>query len=159
MDRTLTKKGAQSRPLVQDCHGKRLRISVFVDIDGSLAGFYQKGARCLRPDALPAIKMLAEHAPVFLWSIVGADNGERLIREFPKLEPYIAGCYGKDNFPLHMVEHPYCIDDEEMDAQVVQSHHIIVDTYYGGPDSGLLMEAASTIVDHISRHFPGPSVS
>ncbi len=138
---------------------RKLKTAVLVDVDGTLASPYQSGNRKLRPTAVPAIKMLAEHTPVFLWSIVGAENGNRLIREFPVLTPYIVGCYGKNDFPLHMVEHPYCIDDEAIDPQVIRSHHVIVDTYYGGPDSGLLAEAARTIVDHISRHFPYASLS
>ena len=129
--------------------GRKLKTAVLVDVDGTLAGPYQKRNRKLRPTALSAIKLLTEHAPVFLWSIVGADNGERLIREFPKLEPYIAGCYGKADFPLDMVEHPYCIDDETIDPQVLRCNYVIVNTYDGGWDSGVLLEAAKRIAKHI----------
>jgi len=136
-----------------------LKIAVLIDVDGTLAGPYKHGYRKLHPTALSAIKMLAKRTHVFLWSIAGADNGKRLIREFPELKRYITGCYGKDEFPLDTVQQAYCIDDEAMDPQLFKCNYLIVDTYNGGADSGLLLEAAGTIVDHISRHFPCPSLS
>lgn len=128
----------------------KLKGVVLIDVDGTVASPYKYGQRQLRPTALPAIRLLAEHAPVYLWSIVGAENGERLIREFPELKPCIAGCYGKADFPLEMVEHPYCIDDEAIDPQVFRCNYVIVDTYDGGWDSGLLLEAARCIIEDIA---------
>jgi hypothetical protein len=129
---------------------KKLKTAVLVDVDGTLAGPYKNKNRQLRPTALSAIKMLSEHAPVFLWSIVGADNGERLISEFAELGDYVTGCYGKDDFLLHLVEHPYCIDDEAVDPQIL-CNHVIVDTYNGGPDSGHLLKAAQIIAMRLSE--------
>ncbi len=132
----------------------KLKAAVFVDVDGTLASTYQKGKRQLRPTALSAIKMLSSHAPVFLWSVAGAENAERLTSEFPQLRPYIAGCYGKKDFPLELVDYPYCIDDEGIDDVVLQINHVILnETYDGGPDSELLLEAAKSIVSHMSERI------
>jgi len=140
-------------PLAGPNSSAKLKTAVLVDVDGTLAGPYRAGRRKLRPTALSAIKMLSEHAPVFLWSISGADNGKRLLFEFPKLGQFISGCYGKFDYPLEMVERLYCIDDEPTDPQafVLRCNYVIVDTYNGGSDSGLLLEAAEVIVQHILK--------
>jgi hypothetical protein len=130
----------------------RLKKAVLVDVDGTLAGEYRKGKRKLRPSAVAAIKFLAANAPVYLWSVAGAENAERLIEEFPKLSPYIAGCYGKGEFPLGLVDHPYCIDDEAIDKEVLECNYVVLnETYDGGKDSGLLLKAARAIVEHMSK--------
>lgn len=64
-------------------------------------------ARLSRP-----LATLAEVAPVFLWSIVGAENGTRLLGEFPDLGRYVAGAHGKVESLLETVEQPFAIDDE-----------------------------------------------
>ena len=74
----------------------KLKIAIFLDVDGTIAGKYQNGRRELRPTALSAIKMLSDHAPVFLWSIVEG-NAERLVSEFAELGDYVTGCYGKED--------------------------------------------------------------
>jgi hypothetical protein len=132
----------------------RLKTAVLVDVDGCLAGKYYKGKREIRPNALGAIKMLSEHAPVFLWSIVSG-NAERLLAEFPQLGPYVAGCYGKNDFPFGTAECLYCIDDVGSDEALLKCHHVIIlnETYNGGPCSGLLMNAVKIIVDHISQEM------
>ena len=154
VDPTYTKLDLPKNRSVEWDGRSRLKAAVLVDVDGTLASTYQEGKREVRPTALSAIKMLSEHAPVFLWSIVGADNGQRLISEFPELQPFIAGSYGKDEFPLEMVEHPYCIDDDGADEVIFRCNHVILnETYDGGPDSGILMKAARRIVDDIRRNY------
>ena len=128
----------------------RLPVAILIDVDGTLAGVYRNGRRSLRPSAPEALKLLSHHAPVFLWSIAGADNPRRLLQEFPCLRRYVSGCYGKDDFPLDLVNHPFCIDDEALDEQVTQSDHVILpDSFHGGEDTGSLMEAASMIVTRL----------
>src|SRR5258708_4122514 len=55
---------------------ERLGVAVLVDVDGTLVGPYRNGKRELRDSAYDALAILAEVAPVFLWSIVRADNGD-----------------------------------------------------------------------------------
>ena len=124
-----------------------LKTAVLLDVDGTLVGPYKDGKRKIRPSALTAIKILSQHSTLFLWSVVPG-NAERLISEFPELTAYVCACYAQDEFPFHAVETVFCIDDEEV-APVLQYNHVIVDTYDGGPDSGLLLEAAEMIVQHI----------
>jgi hypothetical protein len=94
--------------------------------------------------------MLAEVAPVFLWSIVGTDNGERLLREFPELRPHVKGCYGKLDFPLDTVDRAYAIDDEAVDAPVLGCHQILlVDTYRGGDENDDFLGLASVLINEI----------
>jgi hypothetical protein len=91
--------------------------------------------------------MLSEHAPVFLWSIVGAKNGERLLQEFPQISPYVSGCYGKEDFPMDMLDHVFCIDDQLIDEQVANADNVfLVDCYEGREDTGLLMDALRAVV-------------
>ncbi len=91
--------------------------------------------------------MLSEHAPVFLWSIVGAENAERLIQEYPEISQCVSGCYGKEDFPMGMVDQVFCIDDQLVDEQVVNAENVfLVDCYEGGGDSDMLMEAARVVV-------------
>jgi len=128
----------------------RLRVAIFVDVDGTLAGPYRNGKRELRSSASKALEMLSDHAPLFLWSIAGPENGFRLLKEFPQINPFISGCYGKEEFPLHLVDHPLCIDDEEVDNGVLQCNHVIVDAFMGGRDSNQLLEAARIVIHHLT---------
>jgi hypothetical protein len=128
----------------------RLPTAVFVDVDGTLAGPYRDGRRELRPSAGEVIAMLAAEAPVFLWSIVGADNGLRLLREFPELRPHVTGSYGKDEAPLDTIDHPFAIDDESLDDAVLRCRHfILATTYFGGADNDDLRRAAASVIDEI----------
>ena len=125
----------------------RLPVAVCVDVDGTLAGLYQSGRRELRSSAVVALELLSRHAPVFLWSIAGAENGDRLIEEFPQLRPFVTGCYSKEGFPLHLVDNAFAIDDGEIDQAVLECNHVVLDeTYYGGEDSGSLLEAAKAVL-------------
>ena len=127
----------------------RLRVAILVDVDGTLASPYRNGKRELRSSAPKALKSLSDHAPVFLWSITGPDNGLRLLKEFYKLRRFVSACYGKDEFPLHLVDNPYCIDDEMIDDVVLKCNHVIIDTFEGGEDSDQLQQAAQILVQRI----------
>ena len=128
----------------------RLKTAVLVDVDGTLAGIYRNGKRPLRSSAPGALKMLSEQAPVFLWSIVGAENAERLIQEYPEISPYVSGCFGKEDFPMDMVDQVFCIDDQLVDEQVAGTENVaLVDCYEGGEDSGLLMDAVKAVIREI----------
>lgn len=81
----------------------------------------------------------------------GPENAQRLLKEFPEIEPLINGCYGKKQFPIQLVNFPYCIDDEAIDEEVLKCNYVIIDTYDGGEDSGLLLEAAKVVVEHIKN--------
>jgi hypothetical protein len=125
----------------------RLRVAVLVDVDGTLVGPYCGERRQLRPSAVEALRTLSRHAPVFLWSITGADNGRRLLKEFPAVRPFVMGSWGKDEFPLHLVDIAYAVDDDDCDEAVRRCWEVaLIDTYFGGEDSGLLAEAAGHIV-------------
>jgi hypothetical protein len=129
---------------------QRLPVAILVDVDGTLAGPYRQGRRELRLSARDALAMLSAVAPVFLWSIVGADNGARLLAEFPALRPYVKGCYGKLDFPLETVDLAYAIDDEALDAPVLACHLVgLRDTFQGGAESDELLRIASAIVAEI----------
>ena len=129
---------------------QRLPVAIFVDVDGTLAGPYRQDKRELRPSAREALAMLSEVAPVFLWSIVGADNATRLLAEFPELRPYVKGCYGKLDFPLDTVDRAYAIDDEALDDPVLACHRVgLCDSYRGGADTDDLLRVASAIVADI----------
>lgn len=68
-------KGVRMTNRIRKLDGKtRLKTAVLVDVDGTLAGIYRNGKRPLRSSAPGALKLLSEHAPVFLWSIVGAES-------------------------------------------------------------------------------------
>ena len=86
---------------------EKLKVAVLVDVDGTLAGLYLNGVRELRSTAIPALKILSDHAPVFLWSVVGYENGGRLLREYPELREFISGCFDKENLPLGLPHVPY----------------------------------------------------
>ena len=130
----------------------RLPIAVLVDVDGTLAGPYRGGGRQLRESAPAALAALASKAPVFLWSITGADNGRRLLAEFPELAAFVTACFGKEDFPLDRVGRAYCIDDDGLDEAVLRCRHVILgESYEGGPDSGLLAQAASIVLAEIER--------
>ena len=129
---------------------RQLSVAIFVDVDGTLAGPYRQGKRELRPSAREALAMLAEVAPVFLWSTVGAENGTRLLREFPELRPYVQGCYGKLDFPLDRVERAFAIDDEVHDSPVLDCRAFyLVGSYRGGAEADDLREAAAVLIEEI----------
>lgn len=130
----------------------RLTVAVLIDVDGTLAGLYRNGQRELRASAVDALKLLAQHAPVFLWSIAGAENGQRLIEEYPEILKYVAGSYGKENFPLDLIERPFAIDDEDLDDIVLRCNHVVLnETYEGGEDSGGLLEAARIVMEALQQ--------
>lgn len=131
---------------------QHISIAVLVDVDGTLAGPYKTGTRALRSSAHEALSLLTQHATVFLWSIAGAENGQRLLEEYPELRSLIAGNYGKEDFPLHLIERPIAIDDEGIDDVVLQCEHIILgETYEGEADTGSLLEAARIVVEAIQQ--------
>ncbi len=138
--------------------GKRpLTAAVLVDVDGTLAGVYRHGRRPLRPSAPAALELLSRRAPVFLWSVAGAENAVRLLIEHPAVVPWVSGCWGKQDFPLGRVGRAYCIDDQRVDAAVAAAHAVfLVDCYQGGHDSGALMEAAEALVRRLAQES-GPS--
>ena len=130
----------------------REKIVVLVDVDGTLATGYNGGVREIRPSALDALRILSEYAEIFLWSIAGSENGQRLLEEFPELEDYVSGSYGKRDFPKDKFDRVYCIDDEEIDEEVLSENHVILnDSYAGGEDNGLLLEAVRLIVNSIIK--------
>jgi hypothetical protein len=138
---------ARSLPLQELRSGKRLSSAVLVDVDGTLVSPYRQGQRELRSSALQGLALLAERAPVFLWSIAGPDNGARLLNEFPQVRRHVLGSFAKDAFPLDLVDRPYAIDDEALDAPVLRCRHFILDTTYeGGRDSEDFLRAARAIV-------------
>ena len=125
---------------------------MLVDVDGTLVGPYRNGRRELRASACKALKLLAQQAPVFLWSIAGHDNGSRLVQEYPELKPYIAGSFGKEEFPLHLIDHPFAIDDDGVDDAVLRCRNVVLDeSYEDGEDSGCLLEAAHIVVDTLQQ--------
>ena len=134
-------------------------MAVLVDVDGTLVGPYRNGIRELRQSAVAAISLLSSQAPVYLWSVAGAANGDRLIDEFPALAPLVAGCWAKDEFPLHLVDCAWAIDDDGIDEAVLRCNHVILgESYEGGQDSDLLLEAARAVVDAL-RAWTGARTS
>lgn len=70
--------------------------------------------------------------------------------------PAVAGCWDKDEFPLHLVDCAWAIDDDGIDEAVLRCNHVILgESYEGGHDSDLLLEAARAVVDAL-RAGPGP---
>ncbi len=131
---------------------RRLPVAVLVDVDGTLASPYRQGRRELRPSAREALATLSGVAPVFLWSTVGAENGTRLLREFPELRPYVKGCYGKLDFPLDRVGRAFAIDDEVHDSPVLDCRAFyLVGSYRGGAEEDDLREAAAVLVAEILK--------
>ncbi|HEU0302372.1 MAG TPA: hypothetical protein VFR37_23135 [Longimicrobium sp.] len=129
---------------------RQLPVAIFVDVDGTLASRYRQGRRELRPSAREALAMLSEAAPVFLWSAVGAENGERLLKEFPELRRHVKGCYGKGDFPLDRVDCAYAIDDEARDDPVLACHRVgLCETYQGGDGEDDLLRIVSMVVAEI----------
>ena len=127
----------------------RLKYAVLVDVDGTLAGVYKQGKRPLRPNSIEALRLLANHMPVFLWSVAGDDNGLRLIREYPEIKSFISGVFDKLDFPLNKIKTVHAIDDEVLDYSVQRCQFLaIVNTYSGGKDSGMLSAAAMEVVRH-----------
>lgn len=129
-----------------------LDTAILVDVDGTLVGPYRNGVRELRQSAPAVLEMLASHAPVFLWSIVGADNPERVLKEFPVLKPFISGCYAKQEFPIQNVANAYCIDDTDLDKEIFQCHYYLLpDCYNGGDDTPSLVHAATDLIQAIEE--------
>ena len=129
---------------------RRLLVAVFVDVDGTLAGPYRAGRRELRPSACEVLAMLAEVAPVFLWSIAGPENGTRLLEEFPELRRHVSGSYGKAEGMLDTIARPFAIDDDSLDAAVLRCRHFILDTsYYDGAERNDLRREAAAILEEI----------
>lgn len=138
----------------------RLTAAILVDVDGTLASAYRGGRRELRPSAMVALDLLSEHAPVFLWSVAGADNGDRLMHEFPGLTRYVQSAWMKSEFPLDKVDHPYCIDDMDLDDEVHRCTCVILnETWDGGADSGDLVEASQLIADDLAKRKLSPIAS
>lgn len=122
-----------------------------VDVDGTLVGIYRNGTRSLRPFAVAALELLAARGPVFLWSLAGAENADRLLVEYPELARHVSGTFEKPELPTG-VEAVYCIDDEESEEPPARAGCVIVDSYREGPDSGQqLLEAAKTIAAWIKE--------
>lgn len=138
---------------------RRLRTAILVDVDGTLVGNYRNGKRELRPSARSVLEMLSQTAPVFLWSLVGAENGERLLEEFPELRSCVRGCYGKDDFPLDAVDRPFAIDDEALDEPVLQCRHFILESsYFGGAEQDDLVRIATAVVAEIRGETTRPAI-
>ena len=154
----MTRDGERTR----SAHGRgrwdrrsRLAVAVLVDVDGTLAAPYRDSGREIRADAVAALSRLARHAPVFLWSVVGADNGNRLLDEYPALRAGVSGSFAKDDFPLHLVDRAYAIDDLDCDEAVLRCHALyLVDTYFGGGDDGLLTRVVDQIIAEIRSRVP-----
>lgn len=126
--------------------------AVLVDVDGTVAGKYRGDRRPLRPGALIVLQRLAAVAPVYLWSIAGRENPERLMREYPELRPLISGAHSKTEFPFTTFDRVFCIDDEEIDDAVLRCDRVIVGTYdEGEEDDGALATAAELITEEIAR--------
>ena len=121
--------------------------TVLVDVDGTLAGKYRGERRPLRPGAAVALRRLSEVAEVYLWSVAGRGNPERLLREYPELRPHVRGTFDKSALLPDRFGRAICIDDEEIDPAVLARERIIVSTYDAGDqDDGLLVSAADRIV-------------
>lgn len=130
-----------------------LKTAVLVDVDGTLAGIYKQGSRPIRPSAVEALSMLSSHMAVLLWSVAGAENGLRLISEYPEIAPFISGVFDKADFPFHKVESVYAIDDEDCDDSVQRCHFVaLIDKYFSGNDSGMLVEAAMKVIKHYNEN-------
>ena len=130
----------------------RLTFAILVDVDGTLVGPYRGGQRELRASAYEALKLLAQEAPVFLWSMAGGENGLRLIQEYPEIKSYVRGSFGKEEFPLHLIESPFAIDDDGVDDAVMRCCHVVLnESYEGGEDSGCLLEAARIVVKALQQ--------
>nr|MBC8385397.1 hypothetical protein [Candidatus Cloacimonadota bacterium] len=90
------------------------KIAVLIDVDGTLASPYFNGKRKIRPTAEEAMSRISKYAELYLWSIAGSDNGDRLLQEFPELQKYISGTFAKEDFPKQKFGQIYCIDDEAL---------------------------------------------
>ena len=122
-----------------------------MDVDGTLAGMYRGDVRDLRPGAAEALARLAHDAPVFLWSAAGADNGRRLLAEYPALKRHVTNCWHKEEFPLDLVDAPHAIDDDGVDEPVLLCRHVTVgETWFGGEDDGLFALAVESVLAAIT---------
>ncbi len=123
---------------------------ILIDVDGTLAGIYRGGRRPLRPGARAALERLAAVADVYLWSVAGRENADRLLREYPELAPHVRGTFEKDEAVLEQFDDAYCIDDEEIDEAVLRCHRAIVSPYDAGDEEdGLLWRAADFLIESI----------
>ena len=93
---------------------------------------------------------------MFLWSLGGPENGHRLTVEFPQIAPFVSGFFHKDDFPLHLVDHPVAIDDEGVwrhDTPHLAEIYVIP-PYAGGVDDGIL----PGLVQELCESPPPPGV-
>ena len=130
----------------------KIDVAVLVDIDGTLCSFPKAGHRELRPYAVDALRELSTVAHVMLWSMGGRDAGERVLKRFPELVPYVSYVADKGDLPGHLIRDAYSIDDGDVKEWVVNGNRITVSSYRGGEDNGVLLEAARRITDDIRRN-------
>jgi len=95
---------------------------------------------------MDGMRALQRHAPVFLWSVAGRENGERLLNEYSDLRSLVTGCFDKDSFPVERVRCVYCIDDEAVDEVVRSAHHFLVPTFNELPDPGGFLDAVTDLL-------------
>ena len=126
-------------------------VAVLVDIDGTLCSFPKAGHRELRPYAVDALRELSTVAHVMLWSMGGRDAGERVLKRFPELVPYVSYVADKGDLPGHLIRDAYSIDDGDVKECALNGNRITVSSYRGGEDNGVLLEAARRITDEIRR--------
>lgn len=126
-------------------------VAVFVDIDGTLCSRPKAGHRELRPFAADALRELSSVAHVVLWSMGGRDAGERVLKRFPEIAPYVSYVTGKADVPLDLVRDAYSIDDGDVTECKTHGNRVTVSSFNGGEDSGALLEAARRIVNEIRR--------
>ncbi len=124
---------------------------VLMDVDGTLASAYRDGVRVLRPTAREALQRLSTRAQVYLWSAAGAENGRRLLAEFPELRPLVLGCLAKGDSAVASFPEVYSIDDVGDDDVLKHNHVILGEMFDGGSDSGLLLEAVDLILATIDE--------
>lgn len=126
--------------------------AVFVDIDGTLCSRPEAGHRELRPFAADALRELSSVAHVVLWSMGGRGAGERVLKRFPEIAPYVSFVTDKADAPLDLVRDAYSIDDGDVTECTASGNRVTVSSFNGGEDSGALLEAARRIVNDIRRN-------
>ncbi len=130
----------------------KIDVAVLVDIDGTLCSFPKAGHRELRPYAVDALRELSSVAHVMLWSMGGCDAGERVLKRFPELVPYVSYVADKGDLPCHLIRDAYSIDDGDVKECALKGNRVTVSSYRGGEDKGVLLEAARRIMDDIRRN-------
>ena len=129
----------------------KIDVAVLVDIDGTLCSFPKAGHRELRPCAVEALRELSSVAHVVLWSMGGRGAGERILKRFPELAPYVSHVAGKGDLSCDLIRDAYSIDDGDVKECAVNGNRITVSSFRGGEDDGVLLEAARRIMDDIRR--------